>query len=853
MQKDLSTDNDAFSQRDRNYTPETMTTLQQIASLLGEGLSSPAYITSIQDVQDAACAPPCECNDCQHGFYAVEEQIRPCFWYNGELSDHEATTLASKYVYQAEGDRQYLLKCLSSHGDIIMSRWKKKSKDKRQALLSEEVPDLCEERWIIPRYCYMSESQTGGLKVRSRRRRYQLLQHWLSMEVLKSNPAVLFALLRNRTAYTLQEWATFDGRQLILSWACGHFDNEFNKKCVIMHGSKYGELVEWEPGPAHRADILGFPKARLILEGQTYLLGVLRDIVDRLLDGVDMNKPGSSEKWQQMTRLGFRHSNELELWSPYTNQAFSSPPVFSIDNLISIAQTRLDAAGDHLWFLQTDPAYMRRHIKTICQGEFYRTIKKEAAGAVLTTAIFQDVISYWRWTWVKNECEHVKSARDRFRSNIYPGEALPVPYDRSLGALELLVVNEVLNRAEYFGTMLPQRPGFSYKWTFKWKPEASATSFQLGRRQNEAVDQAQLLKDDPLEWCLSQMQAEPDKQTNYDHAIMFAFLENYLATSSSRERKRVDELLHRNLSDLAACHEMLVSIRLHRPQNVARDIEEVKRTETRIAWKGKSIPGYLTDEDIIQLGTALLRDFQNAPLPGGKKDAVWAQRTQSIRSALEAFWQGVGKSPKFVFEQCNFTEEEIQDTLRIISAHLTPEYVEIVEAERQEMLAADEAAKWSTSTVSQGQWDSKIDSAIRPVSPKAKIKSRPAEQARQVTSDDIPIAELHMGPVPKHAVKKRALDMISLMFPRTGAESAKGIDWDPFVLAMSDLGFLAKNVGGSAITFERRASGKDGGGKIIFHKPHPNSKIDPIMLHSMGKRMTKWFGWERDLFVLEGS
>ena len=40
------------------------------------------------------------------------------------------------------------------------------------------------------------------------------------------------------------------------------------------------------------------------------------------------------------------------------------------------------------------------------------------------------------------------------------------------------------------------------------------------------------------------------------------------------------------------------------------------------------------------------------------------------------------------------------------------------------------------------------------------------------------------------------------------------------------------------------------GGKIVFHKPHPIAKIDPIMLRSMGKRMAKWFGWGREVLGL---
>jgi len=52
--------------------------------------------------------------------------------------------------------------------------------------------------------------------------------------------------------------------------------------------------------------------------------------------------------------------------------------------------------------------------------------------------------------------------------------------------------------------------------------------------------------------------------------------------------------------------------------------------------------------------------------------------------------------------------------------------------------------------------------------------------------------------------------------------------------------------GGSAVVFE----GESLSGKIVFHKPHPVAKIDPIMFRVMGKRMNKWFGWTRDTFAL---
>ncbi len=79
---------------------------------------------------------------------------------------------------------------------------------------------------------------------------------------------------------------------------------------------------------------------------------------------------------------------------------------------------------------------------------------------------------------------------------------------------------------------------------------------------------------------------------------------------------------------------------------------------------------------------------------------------------------------------------------------------------------------------------------------------------------------------------------------------SKSVEWNDFIHAMADVGFTARSNGGSAVLFERNPQL---GGKIVFHKPHPVTKIDAIMLRSMGKRMTKWFGWSRELFVLDDN
>lgn len=62
--------------------------------------------------------------------------------------------------------------------------------------------------------------------------------------------------------------------------------------------------------------------------------------------------------------------------------------------------------------------------------------------------------------------------------------------------------------------------------------------------------------------------------------------------------------------------------------------------------------------------------------------------------------------------------------------------------------------------------------------------------------------------------------------------------------AMINAALSVKQGSRSAVSF----SSNNGLRSVSFHRAHPEPVIDPIMLNSMGKRMTKWFGWSRNTF-----
>ncbi|KAH7150598.1 hypothetical protein DER46DRAFT_613672 [Fusarium sp. MPI-SDFR-AT-0072] len=783
-----------------------------------DGSSDPKYRATVESVKASIARLPCECIDCQNGFYTVKEQYSPGLSYRRRLSDNEAGRHVLSAVEDIHRRQASLTKHINVYGDVLLSRWKKRSQAKREALLKEAAPELEEDQWLLPRYTYLRERLY--IYARSPTRRRQLLLPWLNVQVMKTNPAVLFALLHYRTAYSPQHWAAFDSRQLTLGWAAGFFDVDFSAKCVVMYGDQYGSLVDWEEKAAHRADTLGFPRAMLVLEAQAYLMEVLCSIVERILDGVDPSQPPWVDKWRELvSHEAFRETGVVEFWSPYTNQAFSQPPEFDSNYLLTLAKTRLDETRDHLWYLQCDAAYMRRHLKTIFATEIFKKASEPHRAMLLAQRIRTEILNHHWWRWIEMECKH----------------------DKAFGALKLLLVNQVIYRASRLEELLPFVPGLQKHWNLE--PEANLPNTIGFLKREASANTQEALTEDPLDWYLVQLQAKPDDQRAFDHAMLFAMLQDHLSSNPS-EKKRLDEIIYQTLSDLSTCHEMLLAVRFHRPQNAARTVQEVSTTEDREFWKPRRSESYKEDLGLLQdIGTSLIRDFYLAKPPTGPRNTDWLARCrESIRGTIREEFRSSAYSPA-----------EVDCLLEVVSANLSAEYLQQEQQAEAEILTAIRRVE-EPQAVAGFFYEAEprpVPSTI--VTRREKAKTRGGQGAS--AGDTIELGdkaasahgestELTKGTAIE--VTRQSLGVFQLMFPDRD-DVVKDVLWDRFVHAMFDAGFAARNNSGSAVAFTQ-LSGE--GGRIVFHKPHPIDKIDPVLLRIMGKRMAKWFGWRRELFIL---
>ena len=738
-------------------------------------------------------------------------------------------------------DRAYLQRQCNLRGNTILSRWKKKSRDKREACLLAADPGLFPDPWF---HRVVNDSVMPWLEKRSLRSSWLL--PYLSVETLKTCHTAFLCLLDNRVRLSPEEWVLYDTWQINPAWKIGMVDLVYCETCVIMQGPNYGQLTEWEKEAAHRWDIIGFPRAQLILEAQAHLMGFLRKIVEQLLEGVDSGTPSSSEKWTQFTNVGLTRVCSTETWSPFVSRSPSAPPFFEIDSLLEIAQTRLNATEDHLWLLQTDPAYLRRMIKVVGGGPLLAE-RPWHTYTIISNEILDSVMADWLWQWMLEECQNVKRQSIAVKEKITPGQPLPRQYDLALGALYLLSSSVYDARMGHLMTLVAHRPGFCHRYKFS---NDNRDSFLLERKS--FMFRSQMYSEDPLDWCLYYL-SFPDRCHPYDVGMLFAFLNEYISNSPAGERERLDQQLYDKLSDYAANHKILMAGNFHRPQGSGFSIEDVQKNVSTMGMRHLFKDFDLPQEKVKELGH-LLKEFDTLPAPSGKKDHAWLDRFFDERLALIAYWGKLRIYHHDLLMDLKFPSQDIDSHMKVLSSHLTRAQMDswkALEIDIERKIATPRAIP--TPGPIQTQWGPEQKPDAPPVNVKTKQKTRPEErQPEPVSEPEDALSKEEAPPIPKIVVNKRTFDILTKMFPASAMEVSKPIPWDSFVLAMTDARFSAKPNSGSSVIFEKEQhdEGEKGHGKIIFHKPHPVAKIDHVMLRSMGRRMRKHFGWERDVFVL---
>ncbi|KAI7349555.1 hypothetical protein KC354_g13173 [Hortaea werneckii] len=791
------------------------------------------------------------------------------------ISNATAKEKAKKLATQAEQDRQYLQIKLQQYGDAVKKKWEKLARERRRALILAAQPSLYQDKWPELRSMFGYDHKAFGnheevwvdvrdtkklqeLAARGEKFRNGYMVPYLNLETLMDDRSKILSLLHYRSTYKLEDWVMFDSAQAKRAVEGGNLSREYNENCVIMFGERYGDLVKWHRAQCHRWNLIGYPRAIIILEAQAFLLGFLRRLVDGIVPPSSTATVGNAE-WTLLASRGFKATNQTESWSALAKQPFSAPPSLAPADISKKVRAQLQAAEDHLRFLQTDPAYFHRSIAMQRKGEhFVHMSSEEISTSIASFAVVLPITHVTRLRQLLEECEYVQRVHDQYKSSIEVGGVLPEVYERALGALEIFVINLYHAERYLLAEMLPRSPGF-YR-NHKYLKNADGHTVSKIRLRKTDCDPNETneacYSDDPLLFAMYNLCGDPEDNRLFSIPFLMSFIEDLLARGTAEQHARIDQALYDQIGRMSVYGEILVNLRLTRPLSEPMWLDMVNEDyKQRAVWRTWMCTPAKHDAAENKKFSELLEAFYKHSMPVGKKDAEWLTKAAESRKYMADFWAYARQVRRSKVTGIGLSDSDIEADVALFAADQSEEYLQEVRAEEdmvRKAIAAAAAAKagFQEEAPVQSQWEGKEENnkfvlAVGRVKPKTRPEHEPVTNELATSVDEYAQNQDSRTCIP---VNSESLRIFARIFPSTTDTTFKGaVQWKQFVTAMTDAGCSATHTGGSAVSFERKA--RDGAdGTIVFHKPHPDTEMDNFMLRMMGKRLKKWFGWDEGTF-----
>ncbi|KAI6892664.1 hypothetical protein KC334_g13254 [Hortaea werneckii] len=792
------------------------------------------------------------------------------------ISNASAKEKAKKLATQAEQDRQYLQVKLQQYGDAVKKKWEKLGRERRRALILAAQPSLYQDKWPELRSMFGYDHKAFGnheevwvdvrdtkklqeLAARDEKFRNGYMVPYLNLETLMDDRSKILSLLHYRSAYKLEDWVMFDSAQAKRAVEGGNLSREYNENCIIMFGERYGDLVKWHRAQCHRWNLIGYPRAIVILEAQAFLLGFLRRLVDGIVPPDSTAVMGNAE-WTLLASRGFKAANQTEYWSALANQPFSAPPTLDPVDVSKKVRAQLQAAQDHLRFLQTDPAYFHRFIALQRKGEHFVYMSSDQIWkSIAQFAIVLPIAHVTHLRQLLEECEYVQRVCDQHKSSIEVVGVLPASYEKALGALEIFVINLYHTERYLLAQMLPRRPGFYRNHKYSNTADGHTISKIRLRKMDCTPNETNeaCYSDDPLLFAMYNLCGDPEDTRLLSIPFLMSFVEDLLARGTAEQHARIDQALCDQIGRMSVYGEILVNLRMTRPLAAPMWLDEVTEDyKQRSAWRTWMCTPPNLDAAENKKCSGLLESFYMHPMPVGKKDAEWLTKAAESRKYMADFWAYARQVRRSKVTGIGLSDSDIEADVALFAADQSEEYLQEVRAEEdmvRKAIAGVAAAKagFQEEAPVQSQWEdnegkNKFVLPVGRVKPKTRPEHEPVTDDLARPVDDDAQDQDGRTCIP---VNSESLRIFARILPSITETTFKGVvQWKQFVTAMTDAGFSATHTGGSAVSFERKA--RDGAdGTIVFHKPHPDTEMDNLMLRMMGKRLKKWFGWDDGTFV----
>ncbi|KAF7189785.1 hypothetical protein HII31_08892 [Pseudocercospora fuligena] len=814
-------------------------------------------------------APRPGCSDvCDH----CSEQFRAglmlvMFPYKKCLTDDEAREELKMLRASTEANLSYVRARLKDYGDAIMKRWLKRGSKKRESLLVKAMPDVYRHKTSFVHEMIKGLKSPEDLKRCSRK--VHLLPY-LNIESLSENPNELLALLHYRTQSSAAQWAAFDSHQLFYYFHSGMCEVSYNPHCVTMYGDSYGQLAIWDQNAAHRWDIVGFPRGFLTLEAQDLLSRHLRSTIDLLMEPLPEVSSLGNTSFLASAEMKFNSKDGFINQDATKTTAFSLPPDLNMAEILDSLGARLRACEDELWLLQTDADYLREYISKLGGSVALEFTSEKEEAKVRIELIMLNMRKLDDWQYLVAEAEHARKTMTMRPFHIAPGGPLAKDYGDALAIFERVLKQQFKEQRIHLGNVVASSNAFrGYADHYDQERETVVLK----------APSEKMYRHDPISYNIMELMRY-NASESLPAAVHIRHIDNLLADCPPREAYKVDRTMRAILSDMALIDDTLTKIKLHRPRPVSTSNLLTDNLASPPGSMTTMLAEFLTRKSSLEFGQRVAthstlmsmhskdryKSLHNAlqiltclRRSSSRKDAQKLEAFDRSQAALKSFWSVVRRwrEDQLLKQQCSM--EDVQRHMNAAFPYTLDQYEQELAAERAKVAAAIEENSKRPDTTRrtsgpqhkhhhqvQTVWGPIEQAATTPELAKEKKKTRPLEKDLAALHVVEPVSELSSSPSPSPliAVSKTALNVFERMF--AGNLLAKGnIRWNDFEAALIGAGFSVMPNSGSAVMFKEKSDR----GSVVFHRPHPDPTIDPIMLRSMGKRLRKWFGFDRETFV----
>lgn len=693
----------------------------------------------------------------------------------------------------------------------------------------------------------------------------------------------------------------FDNAQLQPGWKQGGPGEKSADGCITMQGEQYGTWKEFDISAVHHGNAYGAIRGLVILETQQILMSFLRKMVTTILKDTRASaleeRSGafpdydlsSCSQWIRFVKAE-PHGDQawLSVASVYTQQLYSAPTCFDIDEMIEIAGVKAMEAADELWLHQTDLTYfhdlMKRHerewLDSVPSIEELKNSsskdKMDNIGYIMTVKV---VIQARDWQWLLGQCQAVKTQMGMPEARTCVGQMFPVEYERALCGLLYLLREAQTWYQDSLSKLFLKSKAF----------QSTVEVIALGQDHRDGwvlgfdfKDYSQLYQKDRIGWCLFNLTKDPRDVNTFERSVVMQHLEKFLETCPPQETERIDQEMYKCISDMAAVERMLSILELHRPNfaYLALSPFTLPGEAWRVHFWLLMKPSNLTCAN-MDLGSAL-EPLARVRMPMGRRDEQWLAQRDQAQQALSGLWRKARHAYQMILEESDVPQSVIELQLAKMRQGDSPENKAQIDIERQQILNRLQAARQGafdksvippkdTASCFSGHRDQLVNRTHEPAKEKAKTRpdapsvsaslhAKYAALFEKLAIDD-EIGGTEKPPPVLYTFRQNSVpfQVISLMFPDRSKgieEGAKMVEWLDFVSTMKALGFEAEHRGGSAFTFkgairlpsdpltlQKRS--------ISAHMPHPSTEMSPILLQSLGRRCNRRFGWQRANFAAE--